>query len=825
MRIGLGQAEGSETDLVTDAVIAVCRRQVGELRPQAGLVYASPLFDHALMLEKICDAFPGMLLVGCTSAGHYTSAYGFSDDSISLMVICDDEVQFGVGLGRGLREDYRLGVDMAYAEAKAGLSAPPSLCLAFPPGLLGSGELLLAYLNTRLPQGCTVFGGAASTLLTEVRETRGFCNREVVHDGLPLLLVAGPIRFGFRIANSWRPLGQKAKVTRAEGRLVYTIDGMRAVDFYRRYIGYHEHPVLEFLLVVYEPGATEHYIASPVEYYQDGAIRFSSFVPQGAKVRLTEIIRTDLLADTRITAQQLRSGTRDWQPAAALTFSCGFRKEVLGTRAEDELNVLCEVLPHGLPIMGSFSFGEIGPLTSGGPSKLQGATLILLLIGPGSAENYRDRTVELVKRENLVCGSPSCRIDYLKRRYHRSEAYRSRLEVLREASSRMHRRIMSDMLEAKQRLQDKEEELKKSEEKFRRIVQTTGEGFMLIDESMLIIDVNDAFCAMASRSRADVLGSLLWDLFAEEFQHTFQSHHDRLTADTSYRLETTLHNREGQSVPVLIHCDLLCDDQGEPIGEMAFLTDLTEQKKALALAGEVQRNLLPRESPKVSGLDIAGRNVSCEEVGGDYYDFFLQQEGGGSAFGVAVGDITGHGVDAALLMSSARAFLRLHVSQDNESLAEIVSAMNDHLAVDVMQSGRFMTLFYLSVRADLKSLEWVRAGHDPALLYDPLTDTFVELMGPGMALGVEPGYPFTVNSRAGLHDGHLLAIGTDGIWETCNIEGEMFGKKRFKKLLRAHAALPAADILEAVFVALEDFRAGKKADDDITLVLIKVQSK
>lgn len=146
-----------------------------------------------------------------------------------------------------------------------------------------------------------------------------------------------------------------------------------------------------------------------------------------------------------------------------------------------------------------------------------------------------------------------------------------------------------------------------------------------------------------------------------------------------------------------MHGNPLRDDRGGLIGQMAFFTDLTEQKKALALAGEVQRSLLPRESPKVRGLDIAGRNVSCDEVGGDYYDFFLQQENAGNSFSVAVGDISGQGVDAALLMSSARAFLQMHVSQ-NEVTAEIVRSMNRHLAEDVKKSGRFMTLFYLTIK-------------------------------------------------------------------------------------------------------------------------------
>jgi PAS domain S-box-containing protein len=823
MKIGLGQAEGSDTALVTDTIITTCREQVGADQPKAGLVFAGPHFDHVVMLARICNAFPDMVLVGCTTSGDYTSAYGFSDDSISLMVICAGELEFGAGLGRNLSLDYRGAVEEAYSMALGTLQDDPSLCLAFPHGHGDMPEPLLDYLNTKLGAGCPVFGGAAGKLLTDDTEIRQFYNREVVSDGLPLLLISGPVRYDFAIANSWLPLGKKAEVTKTEGTLVHTIDGVSAVDFYRRYIGYHEQPAQEFILAVYEPGAREYYLVSPIEYYDSGAARFSGIIPEGSKVQLTEVIREDLIADTRTTSELLNSTDRDWQPAFALTFSCAFRKEVLGTSAQEELNVLRGSFPSGLPVMGFYGFGEIAPLAAGGRSKAQGATLILLLIGPGPEDGYPEKGVDPEKKENSICGSSVCKIDYLKRKYHRSEAYRKRLESLKEANSRMHRRIMSDMTEAKRKLKEKEEELQKSEEKFRRIVQTTGEGFILIDEAMRVIDTNDAFCNMVDRSRPDVIGSLLPEFLADEFRQHIVGNRDQLLAEDYRKVEGTLRKRNGKKIPVLIHGNPLRDDQGGLIGQMAFITDLTEQKKALALAGEVQRSLLPRESPKVHGLDIAGRNVSCDEVGGDYYDFFLQQENVGHSFSVAVGDITGHGVDAALLMSSARAFLRMHSSRD-ESIVEIVRSMNGHVAVDVMESGRFMTLFYLSVSSDLQSLEWVRAGHDPALIYDPVTDEFEELMGPGMALGIEPDYVFTVNRREGLHDGQVIAIGTDGVWETCNINGEMFGKERFKAVLRNYAHCSASEILSAVFSTIEEFRAGRKADDDITLVLVKVQS-
>jgi phosphoserine phosphatase RsbU/P len=189
---------------------------------------------------------------------------------------------------------------------------------------------------------------------------------------------------------------------------------------------------------------------------------------------------------------------------------------------------------------------------------------------------------------------------------------------------------------------------------------------------------------------------------------------------------------------------------------------------------------------------------------------------------VAVGDITGHGVDAALLMSSARAFLRLHASQA-VSTADIIRAANRHLAEDVSDSGRFMTLFYLTIDADLAGIEWVRAGHDPALLFDPDADRFEELRGPGIALGINDQFDYQPSRRDDLRDGQIIAIGTDGIWETSNDAGEMFGRERFKSLLRDYAEATAGDILNAVFDRLAAFSRGRRPEDDITLVIIKIQ--
>jgi sigma-B regulation protein RsbU (phosphoserine phosphatase) len=148
--------------------------------------------------------------------------------------------------------------------------------------------------------------------------------------------------------------------------------------------------------------------------------------------------------------------------------------------------------------------------------------------------------------------------------------------------------------------------------------------------------------------------------------------------------------------------------------------------------------------------------------------------------------------------------------------------MNHQLSLDFAKTGRFMTLFYAGVDPQNRSIEWVRAGHDPAIIYDPTQDTFEELTGTGLALGVDGKYVYQQNRKTGLARGQIIAIGTDGIWETFNRDGLMFGKKRFRDIIRENAHLKAEEIIDAVYQRLNTYALGLKQADDVTLVVIKL---
>jgi sigma-B regulation protein RsbU (phosphoserine phosphatase) len=254
------------------------------------------------------------------------------------------------------------------------------------------------------------------------------------------------------------------------------------------------------------------------------------------------------------------------------------------------------------------------------------------------------------------------------------------------------------------------------------------------------------------------------------------------------------------------------------------LAERLRLKQDMLLAMEVQQNLLPVAPPSLPGLDIAGGTIFCDETGGDYFDYLQFNKSGTSGLDLAVGDATGHGIAAALFMATGRALLRGGQGNDPDPAA-LLTLVNSLLCKDTADSGRFITLFFLRLEqggcSPAGSLRWARAGHDPALLYDPATDAFTELMGPGLPLGILPEYAYTEQTCAGLAPGQMLALGTDGIWEARNPAGEMYGKDRFRAMLRSRAKAPAAEILAAVHKDVADFQAGSPRDDDITLVVIK----
>jgi sigma-B regulation protein RsbU (phosphoserine phosphatase) len=261
---------------------------------------------------------------------------------------------------------------------------------------------------------------------------------------------------------------------------------------------------------------------------------------------------------------------------------------------------------------------------------------------------------------------------------------------------------------------------------------------------------------------------------------------------------------------------------GDVVNEMALgLKERARMQQSLFLAREVQQNLLPAVNPKIEGLDIAGSSIYCDETGGDYYDFIIRDAKEDAQIGIAIGDVSGHGISSALLMAAVRSSLRQRSSLPGGA-AEIISDVNRQLVGDVEDSGQFVTMFYLTIDPIKKHLQYIRAGHDPAIFYDPSTDAFEALGGTGMALGVDKNWHAKAYTKKALKNGQIIFLSTDGIWEARNLQGEMFGKGFIYDIIRSNSSLSANEILDAIIESLQKFQNGARIEDDITLVVIKI---
>jgi sigma-B regulation protein RsbU (phosphoserine phosphatase) len=250
------------------------------------------------------------------------------------------------------------------------------------------------------------------------------------------------------------------------------------------------------------------------------------------------------------------------------------------------------------------------------------------------------------------------------------------------------------------------------------------------------------------------------------------------------------------------------------------LQEHEKTQRSLALARAIQQNLLPQRAPEIDGFQIAGRCRYCDETGGDYFDFIHLPDSQNQKVGIVLGDVTGHGVGAALLMASARSILRnasLHFTGD---LAELMTQFNDQLSEDT-GDDKFMTLFYGALDNTNRTLTWASGGHDPALWYHEESNSFEELPNTGPLTGYMKDMPYEQAGPVTLKVGDVLLVGTDGIWEAEDTDGRPYGKERLHELIRTHKDHSSQQIVDMIIKSVEDFCAPVAPTDDVTLIVIK----
>jgi sigma-B regulation protein RsbU (phosphoserine phosphatase) len=250
------------------------------------------------------------------------------------------------------------------------------------------------------------------------------------------------------------------------------------------------------------------------------------------------------------------------------------------------------------------------------------------------------------------------------------------------------------------------------------------------------------------------------------------------------------------------------------------ISERVRMAKELEIARTVQMSLLPKENPHQEGLDIAGICLPAQEVGGDYYDFIGM---GGRRIGIALGDVSGKGVPAAIYMTLTKGILQSH-AEDNVSPKTVLSKVNA-LMYRTIERNSFVSMLYAVLDLDSRTIRFARAGQCPVILTQPASMPAEFLSPRGMALGLEMGKVFDAvleEEEMPLRSGETLVFYTDGFTEAMTEREEEFGEARLVESVRRHRHLPAPDVIRAVVDDVRTFTSGHPQHDDMTMVVVKV---
>jgi len=238
--------------------------------------------------------------------------------------------------------------------------------------------------------------------------------------------------------------------------------------------------------------------------------------------------------------------------------------------------------------------------------------------------------------------------------------------------------------------------------------------------------------------------------------------------------------------------------------------------KELEIASGIQKNILPKEAPEISGIELSAANIPAREVGGDFYDYVPVQN---DKWGLTIADVSGKGMPAAIFMGLSRTIVRASTT-GNLSVENAIRRANDLICRD-SRSGMFVTLFYAILDSHNKKLRYVNAGHNPPFLFRNDSEGIIRLEAKGIPLGVTEGIDIEEKEIDLLKD-DVLVLYTDGVTEAVNEQEEEFGEDRLIRIIRQNRLLTAQDLIEKVQGEIMAFAGNQPQFDDITLMIMKV---
>jgi sigma-B regulation protein RsbU (phosphoserine phosphatase) len=395
--------------------------------------------------------------------------------------------------------------------------------------------------------------------------------------------------------------------------------------------------------------------------------------------------------------------------------------------------------------------------------------------------------------------------------------------------------ISTDITERKQA----EKALRDSEALYHSLVETLPVCIIRKDRDGRFVFANQPFCDELKRPLADIIGKTDRDFYPAALADKYRGDDQRVMESGEVFEDIEEHcNDAGDKRYVHVLKTPLRDSREQPIGMQGIFWDVTDRKRAeeelahataeFRVARRIQQKLFPTATPRVPGMDISsatfafdigGASYPAEAIGGDYYDYLALRDG---CLGVAIGDVSGHGVGPALMMAEVRAYLRAF-AQLTPDPSEILRLVNRVILPDI-EGDRFITLLLARVEPNRRCFRYASAGHPTGYVFNAAGEVKQSLPSTSIPLGIMPDCDFPASEAIPLEAGDLVLFLTDGIVEARSPDGVIFGTRRTIDLVRCYRRAPARSIVENLYHAVRAYAQNQPQYDDITATVIKVSN-
>ena len=371
-------------------------------------------------------------------------------------------------------------------------------------------------------------------------------------------------------------------------------------------------------------------------------------------------------------------------------------------------------------------------------------------------------------------------------------------------------------------------ELRESEMRHRTLIENASDIIVVLNSKGVVSFISPACEKVLGKKEDDFIGKD-WFQFAEEsFRLKIKNEYCQSLSQklVSFSFEGRFIDANGDSRVLDATAQNLLNDEAIK-GVVLNVRDVTERLKSQAairdsaeefrVAREIQQHLFPKQAPIIDGFDIAGASSPAAATGGDYFDYLKTTDG---QLVLAVADVSGHGAGPAMLMAETRAYLRLLV-RNRHHLGDILVRANNMVGEDVGKD-RFITMHLVKLDSKSKMIAHSSSGHTPGYIIGEKGEIKSKMKRTGIALGVTPDAPYEVEGPLKLVKGDIIILLTDGLAETPNSEGELFGAQRVIDELHRNRSLSASEIVNSVFKRVADFSQGAEQEDDYTMIVAKV---